>query len=288
VTFVSIDGVRVAPEDATISVFDRGFLYGDGAFEVLRTWNGRAVELPRHLDRLFETLDALSLRADRELVASPGSAGARSNADALRRMIERSVAEGLVERSESVIRIVVTRGPGGLARRIRDIDGGRTIVIIEAMGAQPTTASVATVEFPLARRAGRGHKTLAYLDHVIARELARDAGADEAIRLDPDGNVIEAATSNVFAVIDGTVVTPPVDTGALPGIVRRRVLELHPVRVRTLSRRELVDADEVFLTSSIKGVIAVNRLDNEPRAVGPLTTRIAGAYVACMRDPSTI
>ena len=188
-----------------------------------------------------------------------------------------------------MIRIVVTRGPGPLARRIRDLDAGKTIVIVEPLPrAADDGVSLAIVDCPLARRAGRGHKTLAYLDHVIARELARDAGADEAIRLDADGNVVEGATSNVFAVVGGTVVTPPVDTGALPGIVRRRVLELHPVIVRPLSRRELVDADEMFLTSSIKGVIGVNRLDNEPRAVGPLTTRIAEAYVACMREPSTI
>jgi branched-chain amino acid aminotransferase len=270
VTFVSIDGVRVDPQDAKISVFDRGFLYGDGAFEVLRTWNGRAVELPRHLDRLFETLDALSLRADRAV-------------------IERAVGEGLVGQPvELAIRIVVTRGPGPLAHRLRDLDTGATIVIVEPIGVQPTTVTAATVVFPLARRSGRGHKTLAYLDHVIARELARDVGADEAIRLDSDGSVVEAATSNVFAVVGGTVVTPPVDTGALPGIVRRRVLQLHPVTVRPLSMRELVDAEELFLTSSIKGVIGVHRLDNAPRGVGPVTTRIADAYVACMRDPSTI
>ena len=269
-TFVSIDGVRVDPRDAKISVFDRGFLYGDGAFEILRTWNGRAVELPRHLDRLFETLGALSLRADRA-------------------MIERAVAEGLTgQDGEVVIRIVVTRGPGSLAHRLRDLAPGATIVIIEPMAVQPTTVTAATVEFPLARRSGRGHKTLAYLDHVLARELARDAGADEAIRLDSDGRVVEAATGNVFAVLGGAVVTPPVDTGALPGIVRRRVLELHPVTVRPVSVRELVDADEIFVTSSVKGVIGVHRLDNAPRAVGPVTTRIADAYAACMRELSTI
>jgi len=272
-TVIAIDGVIVPPERATISVLDRGLLYGDGAFEVLRTWNRRAVELDRHLDRLAETCAALQLRLDRGLV-------------------ERAVADSVLQLAgaEDVrIRVVVTRGPGPLSAPLDALSGGHTIVIAEPM--TPVVRgelSAVTIDMPIARRAGRGHKTLAYLDHVVARELARQAGADEAIRLDGDGSVIEGATSNLFAVIAGEVLTPPVDAGVLPGIVRRRVLELHPVSVRSIARAELASADELFITSSIRGVVAVSSLDGTRLTPGPITERIARGYVACMMALATI
>lgn len=269
---VSIDGVLVAAERASISVFDRGFLYGDGCFEVLRTWDGIARDLDAHLDRLFETAAFLQLQTIERT-----------------RLVEavyRTIAAA--GQGEHRLRIVLTRGPGGLASRLAELPAGVAIVMVEALSDQPEELALAVVDWALPRRDGRGHKTLAYLDHVIARELARARGADEAIRLDADGHAIEGATCNLFAVAGGAVTTAPADTGALPGIVRGRVLALCAkagvrTALRTLSLRELRGADELFVTSSLRGVVPVTRLDGELRPRGPITTQLASAYVGAMR-----
>ena len=282
---ISIDGALVAPEQATISVLDRGLLYGDGCFEVLRTWGGAPRELDAHLDRLYETAAVL------ELAALPRP----QLAEAVRAAVRAAAAGG----GEHRIRIMLTRGPGSLAARPAELGPGRAIVIVEPLPPQPAELSLAAVDWPLPARRGRGHKTLAYLDAVIAHELARAAGADEAIRLvagdgggggGDGGLVAEGATCNLFAVRGGEVATPPVDRGALPGIVRARVLAICardgiPARERPLPLRELREADEVFATSSLRGVVPVTRLDGAPLARGPVTTQIADAYAAAMRAP---
>lgn len=273
---IVIDGVVVPAAQATISVLDRGLLLGDGCFEVLRTWGGVAVDLEAHLDRLLDTAAYLALQG-----------------------VERAALSGAVARAlaaagegegggapEHRIRIVVTRGPGSLAAPLASLGPGRTIVIVEPLGPQPTRLSLATVDAPVLGR-GHGRKTLAYLDHVLARELARAAGADEALRLDARGDIAEGATCNVFAVLAGVVATPATEAGILPGIVRARVLEVCdmlalPTRVGPLAPRELVDADEVFVTSSLRGVVAVTCLDGTPRTTGPVCAAIGHAYARRM------
>jgi branched-chain amino acid aminotransferase len=269
---VSIDGAIVAPEQASISVHDRGLLYGDGCFEVLRTWGGAPRDLEAHLDRLYDTARFLELAALERprLTIAVGQALAAAGP------------------GEHRIRIVLTRGPGALAARLAELGPGRAIVIVEPLPPQPEALSLAVVDWPLPARGGRGHKTLAYLDAVIARELARAAGADEAIRLDAEGRAVEGATCNLFAVHAGEVATPPVDRGALPGIVRARVLAICArdgiaARVRPLVVDELRAAQEVFVTSSLRGVVPVTRIDAAPLARGAVTERIAAAYTAAMR-----
>lgn len=269
---VSIDGVLIAAERASISVFDRGFLYGDGCFEVLRTWDGVARDLEAHLDRLFDTAAFLQLKTiERTKLV-----------EAVYRTI------GAAGPGDHRLRIVLTRGPGGLAARLAELGPGASIVIVEDLPELPEEISLVVVDWPLPRRASRGHKTLAYLDHVIAHELARQQGADDAVRLDADGHAIEGATCNLFVVSGSTVVTAPADTGALPGIVRARVLALcADAGIRTTLRaptlRELRGADELFVTSSLRGVVPVTCLDGGLRRRGPLTMRLANAYAAAMR-----
>lgn len=314
VTAISIDGRVVDAANATISVLDRGLLYGDGAFEVLRTWGGVPVDLPAHLDRLYATVAAMGLRAmpramlevvvERTIAAAavphPSGAGrvehgatvtARVEAEIA---VERTSSAAAAERTSSIagvigpgpgatehrIRIVLTRGPGGLGAETASLGPGRVIVIVEPLAAQPVEVSAAIVDWSLPRRTGPAHKTLAYLDHVIARDLARAAGADEGIRLDAEGRAVEGATSNLFAVVAGAVVTAPTASGVLPGIVRGRVLaacarEGIPAREAAIAVDELRGATEVFVTSSLRGVVPVTRLDGAARAAGPITARIA-------------
>lgn len=273
---VSIDGRIVDAEHAVISVFDRGLLFGDGLFEVLRTWDGMAVDLDAHLDRLFASARVLQFKTveraelaqnvERTLVAA------------------RATAPGIDLR----LRVVITRGPGPIGARLVELGVGRSIVIVEPLPPQPTEVALAIVDWPLARRATCGHKTLAYIDHVIARELAAQAGADEAVRLDGHGWVVEGSTSNVFVVRAGRVTTPPTDTGALPGITRSRVLACCaqlaiPAVTEPLSAHILYNADEIFVTSALRGVVPATRIDGRALAVGPLTAALATAYRRMMR-----
>jgi branched-chain amino acid aminotransferase len=271
---VSIDGVLVPPEQARVSIFDRGFLYGDGVFEVLRTWDGVLIDLDGHLDRLYEAAAWLGLKVmERERLAA---ATVRTLANS--------------GPGEHRVRIVLTRGPGALVASPASLGPGRSIVIVEPLPAQPAEVSLAIVDWPLPKRSGPGHKTLAYLDHIIARELAVAAGADEALRLGAEGEVLECATSNVFAVVGGAVVTPQL-TGVLPGVTRRRVLRAcadadvpaHEVR---LTVDELRAADEIFITSAVRGVVPVTRLDGDVRSAGPIASRIAALYGAALRRPA--
>lgn len=269
---VSIDGLMVDAERASISVLDRGLLYGDGCFEVLRTWDGVARDLEAHLDRLFETARFLRLAAlERPRLT-----------EAVYRTIAAAAGAG-----EQRIRIMLTRGPGGLNARLAELGPGRAIVIVEPLPPQPSELTLAVVDWPIAKRA-TGRKTLAFLDAVLARELARAAGADEAVRLDATGHAVEGATCNLFTVQGGAVSTPPIDRGVLPGIVRARVLalcarEAIATRLRELSLRDLRAAQEIFVTSSLRGVVPVTRIDHVSLARGPVTARIAAAYAAAMR-----
>ncbi len=272
---VSIDGVLTHPEQAKISIFDRGFLYGDGVFEVLRTWDEQLIDLDAHLDRLYGSAQALGIRTmDRERLIE---AIKRTRANA---------APG-----DQRIRIIVTRGPGAMLARPETLGPGKTIVIIEPLPAQPLDISVATVDWPLPRRPGPAYKTLAYLDHIMARDLAAAAGADEALRLGHEGEVLECATSNVFVVLGGTVITPPL-FGVLPGITRSRVLEACAgLAIAAMEARitldELRAADEVFVTSALRGVVPVTSLDGMPRTAGPLTAQIGRAVRARLGQRST-
>jgi len=263
VPVVSIDGRIVSPEQATVSVFDRGFLYGDGLFETFRTWDGAAVDAAEHLARLRHSAQALQLKV-----------GA----------IEIDAAIAAAGQGDHRVRVIVTRGEGALGARLGALGPGRTIVIVEPLGALPGELAAVVVDLPLARRR-EGHKTLAYLDSLIARELAAAAGADEALRCDAEGYVAEGSTSNVFVVEGERVVTPSVDGGALAGVTRGQVIAWWPgVSERRLTVDELRAADEIFVTSAVRGVVAVTQLDGVARPAGPVTARIADAHARKLRE----
>lgn len=292
---VSIDGVLVAPDEATVSIFDRGFLYGDGLFEVLRTWDGVAVDLEAHLDRMCASADSLELAIE--------------DRDKIVEFVQRTVAAA--GEGEHRLRIIVTRGAGFLGGQ-RPYRPGKTIVVAEPLGDLPASVSLAIVDYPLPRRGGATHKTLAFLEHLIARELAERAGADEAVRLGPDGDVVECAMANLFIVTTGgpaapaapampprnvpdaitgdrlegvgrpTVITPPVTAGILPGITRGYVIAACAatgiaVQEQRISVEDLRAADEIFVTSAVRGVVPVTALDGEPRRAGAISLQLADA-----------
>ena len=262
--FAWIDGVVTPLAEARIGVLDRGLLYGDGLFEVLRTVDGRPFLLERHLARLQR--GALAIR----LPPPP--------ADRIEAAVAPVVA-ALGPGIEARLRIVVTRGPGGLDVGLDQLGPPTVIVIAEPLRLPPDEVYERGIRLAtVARRMPPDPtiKALAYLDRVLARDDARRAGADDALVLDAAGRVAECATANVFGVQAGRILTPPVDR-VLPGVTRGLVLELCDGR-----EAELVpDAcDELFVTSAVKGVVPVGALDGTPRRIGPVTREVIARYRA--------
>jgi branched-chain amino acid aminotransferase len=275
-----IDGRPMAPDAAKISVFDRGFLYGDSVFETLRTYGGRLFALDRHLARL-------SRSAERVFIELPVSV----------EQIGREVQSAVVGagNAESYVRVTLTRGVGDAL----GLDPGLSrhplrVVIVTPLNAPAATVyeqGVAVVTFHGARvtddSSASGAKVGNYLTAVLASRAMRAAGAAEALLVDRRGCVVEGATSNVFAVLaDGTLVTPPESDGILLGITRETVLEVAAelgirARLASLALDELKQASEVFVCSSIRELLPVVSIDGHAvgsRKPGPVTLRLLGAF----------
>lgn len=252
-----IDGEILPLEQATVSVLDRGLLYGDTVFETLRTYGGRPFLLDRHVQRLERS------------AATTGIAVPLSAAD-----IEREVRAALqaAGNDESYIRVTLTRGAGPPGLDPSRATGPRRIVLVTPLG--PPAADVSTgleaVTFATGRIASmsstRGAKTGNYLESIMAVRAAREQGADDALLLDAEGRVIQGASSNVFFVEEGRLVTPPVEAGILAGITRGVVLEIAhsfavPVELRAPLVGEMIRFSEIVLTSSVRELAPVIRVD---------------------------
>ena len=275
-TIVWVNGRRQPSDGAHISARDRGFTLADGVFETMKARNGKVFRLDRHLARLEGALRALSIPVPVEL---------RSWVDA---------AQHAAHRPEASVRLTVTRGvaAGGVAAPSDPIP---TVVVTVA---PPPAFGPAVYETGLTalvasgRRnelsATAGLKTLAYTDAVLAMIEARAAGADEVLFLDTAGHCSEASASNLFAVLDDRLATPPTTCGALPGITRAAVLDLAgslgmSVDERPLELRELAAASEAFLTSSLRGIAPLVRVGGTAVGVGrpgPMTRQMMAAYAA--------
>ncbi len=262
-TLVMLDGELRSPEEARVSVFDRGFLFGDSVFETVRTYGGRPFRLEEHLQRLERS-------ADRVFIELPASL------DTLAQEVAESIASA--GNPESYVRIVVTRGSGPLG-----LDSGfeakpTRVVIVAPLSPPPPSFyvdGIKVVTYRTQRNAegteAAGAKVGNYLVAVLAMRQARAHGAAEALIVDAAGTITEGASSNVFALIDGEWVTPPEDAGILPGITRRTILEVckeqsAPVRLRALSLDDMARAQEVFVCSSIREILPVVSIDG--RSVG--------------------
>ncbi len=265
-TLVSIDARVLAPEQATVSVFDRGFLYGDSVFETLRTYGGVPFALGEHLARLEKS-------AERVLITLPASPEVLG-----REVIELVRAAG---NPESYIRLMVTRGQGDSLGLDPELARAPTrVIIVTALEVPP--ASLYEVGMRVITYRGQriadstsatGAKLGNYLVAVLAMREARRAGAQEALFVDAEGSVLEGSTSNVFALCAGRLVTAPEGAGILAGITRAKVIAVAAaaglaVDVRKLSLEELLQAEEVFITSSIRELVPVVSVDGQPIGAG--------------------
>lgn len=254
---VSIDGLIVAPEDAKVSVYDRGFLYGDGVFETLRTYRGALFALDEHLDRLEASARAVG-------IPLPTSRAA----------LERETVEALqaAGNTESTVRILVTRGQGPIGLDPAGATSPLRVILVEpftppSAGVYREGVATVTVRTERAADAAPAAKVTNYLAAMLALQRARAAGAQEALLLDAEGYILEGTTSNFFLVVEGELVTAP-RTAILSGITRARVIALAgrlglSVSYRGIGRNSLEAASEAFLTSTLREVVPVVRVDDQ-------------------------
>jgi branched-chain amino acid aminotransferase len=274
------NGQLVPADEARVSVFDAGFLYGDGIYETMRAYSGQAFALERHLQRLAHSAEAIRL-------ALPGSAEIAGAVTATIR------ANGL---DSAVVRVTVTRGR--LARRLDLSSCGSPSVLVTA---EPYDIArdlerrqgIAVISSRFLRLSGSplaGVKSTNYQVSLFARNEAREAGAAEVLLPNESGDIVEAAAANVFAVEGGQLVTPPLRAGILGGITREIVLEIAArrgmvVTESTLSRERLATADELFLTGTTIQVAPIVQVDGVPAGdgrPGPVTLGLLDGYVAAV------
>ncbi|MFC0220597.1 aminotransferase class IV [Pseudochelatococcus lubricantis] len=251
-----LDGTRHA-----LSVTDRGFLLGDGLYETIRVTNGEAAHLERHLARLAHGAAVIGLPLPAVDVAAAVAAVIAANA-----------------LQAGSLRLTFTRGSG--PRGLLPPDAPDPTLLITAFPASPQAATAHVIVASRTRRNEHspvaGIKSTNCLDNIIARLEARDCGADDALLLNTAGRIAEASAANVFALIGGVWLTPPVAEGALPGITRARILETGG-REASLTVDDLLNADEIVLTSSL-GIRAVKALAGKDLpASGPGASRLARA-----------
>jgi len=283
---VYIDGKFYDKQDARISVYDHGLLYGDGVFEGLRSYGGRVFRLEEHLRRLWDSAQAIWLEI-------PITKKAMSAA------IYETLKINEIE--DGYVRLVVTRGAGTLG-----IDPNRTshpqvIIIADHIALYPEELYEKGLEIVTVSTI-RNHpaalnpriKSLNYLNNILAKIEGLQAGCIEALMLNHNGEVTECTGDNVFFVRDGVLFTPPVGAGILEGITRDAVITLAQdagidVRQTTLTKHDVYVADECFLTGTAAEVIAVVKVDNRKIGdgqPGPVTRDLQKRFHALTREGS--
>ncbi len=270
-----VDGELVPVEDAKISVFDHGLLYGDGIFEGIRIYNGKIFKEAEHVKRLFESGKAIRLDV-------PMTPQQISEA-----MHEAMRANGIT--GDAYIRLVVTRGIGSLGISIHHTANPTMFIITDKIALYPPEVYERGLHCIVSSLA-RNHrntmsprvKSLNYLNNVMAKAEAREAGADEAIMLSTDGFVCECTGDNIFLVRNGELFTPPSSMGILEGITRGLTMELARergigVHEKLLIRHDLFVADECFATGTAAEIVPITEVQNRrvgDGTPGPMTTQL--------------
>jgi branched-chain amino acid aminotransferase len=285
---VYLNGEFVPEEEAKISAFDHGFLYGDGIFEGIRAYDGYVFKLEEHLDRLYDSARAIKL----EIPLS-------------REEMKQAILETLRVNNlrTSYIRPIITRGVGDLGIDPRKCKGRPTVLILvrewktlypEELYQRGLRAIVASTRARPPESLSPTIKSLNYLTNIMAKLEANAAGADEAIMLDVRGNVAEGTADNLFIVKKGVLYTPPITTN-LPGITRGVVIGLakeagYPVHEEYFGVAQLYTADEVFLTGTAAEIVPIVEIDG--RAIGngkpgPITQDLRQRFKAITGRPET-
>ena len=277
-----IDGRFVPESEARVSVFDHGFLYGDGVFEGVRVYKGVVFKLREHIDRLYDSAKAIMLKIP------------LSKEEMIKAVLETLKRNNL---RDAYIRLIVTRGVGDLGIDPRKCSKPSVIIITREMkpllGRKSVSLIISSVRRDNVDATSHQAKSLNYLNSILAKLEAIKAGADDAILLDNRGFVSEASAANLFLVKNGVIITPPQTAGILPGITRGKVMELAEslgfrVEEREITPMELFTADEVFLTGTAAEIVPVAEIAGRklPEAPGKVTKRLMEAFEKLKGDPS--
>ncbi len=260
---VCIDGELVDKENATVSVFDHGLLYGDGVFEGIRVYNGEMFRGPAHIDRLFDSAKAIAL----DIPATK-----QEIRDDIYRTLEAN------DLTNAYVRVVVTRGEGTLGLDPTKCSEPCIIIITDNIVLYPDEYyenGLEVITVPTLRNDQNALspkiKSLNYLNNILAKIEGLQAGVVEAIMLNQQGYVAECTGDNIFVVKDGDLITPPAHAGILEGITRQVVIELAQnldidVKLQQLTRFDLYVADECFLTGTAAEIVPVVKIDR--RTIG--------------------
>ncbi len=284
---IHIDGTLYDEADARISVFDHGLLYGDGVFEGIRFYNRRVFRLEEHIRRLYDSARSILLTVPvtpEEMTAA---------------LLETCRANDL---NDGYIRLIITRGVGSLGLSPYKCPKPSVIIIASGLSIYPEEAyrdglvlATCATRRPTHDTLSPQVKSLNYLNNVMAKVEAIQAGAEEGLLLNDRGLVAECTADNVFVVRDGTIRTPSFAAGALDGITRRTVFDIAarldiPIREADISRYDMFTADECFLTGTAAEVIAATKLDQRligDGKPGPVTNRVIAAFRELTRTTGT-
>jgi len=271
---IYIDGKLVPKEEAKVSVFDHGFLYGDGCFEGIRVYDGNIFRLKEHIDRLYESAKTIGLTI-------PQTAEELEQAT-----VDTVAANG---RRDAYIRLVISRGQGDLGIDPGTCPKPSVVIIVASIQLYPkefydkgiSLVTASTRRIPMECLDPR-IKSLNYLNNILAKIEAKKAGVPEAIMLNMSGRIAECTADNIFMVKRGILGTPRLTEGALPGVTRAAVLELAKnagivTKATTLGLHDLYNADECFLTGTgaeIVPVIAIDGREIHDGKPGPMTAKL--------------
>lgn len=275
---VWLDGKLVEKADARISVYDHGLLYGDGVFEGIRVYHGKIFAVETHLDRLFNSAKAIRLTIP-------------YSRNQLRQAMEETVHANNF--ADCYIRLAVTRGIGNLGLNPNSCPKPSVFVVADLIALYPPETyeqGMAIITASVIRNHPNALspriKSLNYLNNILAKIEANDAGVPEAIMLNHEGNVAECTADNLFIVRAGQVQTPATTDGILEGVTRGVMFDLCrqmqiPIVEKSLQRHDLYIADECFLTGSGAEVVPVTKIDGRVVGAGepgPITRRLIEAY----------
>lgn len=275
---IFLDGQLVDEADAKISVFDHGLLYGDGIFEGIRFYNRRVFRLEQHIERLYDSAKAILLNIP------------MTKEEMIKATCETCAANGL---ENGYIRLVVTRGVGPMGLSPYTCTKATVFIIAASIKLYPESAyQNGLVMATVATRRPRHDilsplvKSLNYLNNVMAKVEAIQAGAEEGLMLNDQGMVAECTGDNIFVIRHGVISTPPLSAGALDGVTRRVVFEIAaelgiPIREIDMSRHEVYTCDECFLTGTAAEVIAAVKLDTRilgDGKPGPITQKVIAKF----------
>jgi len=255
---VYIDGKFYPKDEAKVSVFDHGLLYGDGVFEGIRTYDGLIFKLKEHIGRLYHSAHAIMLEIP-------------MTKDEMVEAVKKTLREN--DMKDAYIRLIVTRGIGDLGLDPRKCAKPTVIIITDKIKLYPQELYEKGLEIVTISTQRNIHesvnpqiKSLNYLNNILAKVEAINAGVEEAVMLNSEGYVAECTGDNIFTVKNGAIYTPPIHSGVLRGITRGAVIDIAhlkeiPIHEEVLTRYDLFTADEMFLTGTAAEIIPVVKMD---------------------------